>query len=60
LTIFALAQISFSRASTCWRRLFGCFKNSRTWQLALLPKHSQLEIRAASQTFALGSLQMAR
>jgi len=52
--------VLFSTASNCWSCLFGCFTNIGTWQLALLCKHSHLAIRAASHTFALGSLQMAR
>jgi len=31
--------MSFSTASNCWSRLFGCFKNIRAWQFALLHKH---------------------
>jgi len=52
--------VLFSTENNYWSRLFGCFKNIRTWQLALLHKHSQLAMRAASQTVALGSLQTAR
>ena len=52
--------VLFSTAGNCWSCLFGCFTNVRTWQLALLCKHSHLAMRAASQTFAPGSLQMAR
>ena len=35
-------------------------KNIRAWQLALLHKHTDFAMRAASQTFALGSLQTVR
>ena len=48
--------VLFSTASNCWSRLFGCFTNIRTWQLALLREHSYLAMHAASQTFALFKL----